>query len=102
MTKPEGSLIWEVIERAFVMIENQGKISPKKIALYIVTGQFSAAISSGVLAVGYPDGRRPFIRVTPNGEENQVEVADYLTRGLIEEVLEEFRKAMILEDLASA
>lgn len=99
MTKPEGSLIWEVIERAWVMLEKGAMPTPEGTAVFIHTGRFGAAVRERVLAIGAPGIRQPFIRVYP---DEQVEVAEDLTRDLIEEVLVEFRKAMILEDLASA
>lgn len=80
------------------MIESSGKLSPGKIALFIHTGRFGAAMKAGWLRVGEPNTGPPFLSYKPNGE---VMMLPWVSEELLQAVVDEFRQAMVLDDLAN-
>lgn len=88
----------ELKHRAMSLIEKSGKLSPGKIALYVVAGQYSAAISGGVLKVGTPSGNHPFLTFPAEGGFHLH--PQHGGPKDAEAALQAFRDAMVLEDLA--
>lgn len=93
--------VQEVIRRARTMLTGFGKPYTGKQGLFVRTGIFGADIAgdAGVLRIGAVGSYPPYVAFL---NEDRVVINERVSDDLVEKMLEEFRRAMILEDLAHA